>query len=71
MSETIDSLLSYPNLVQKLGQSKILFVDDEPNNLRVLINLLKEENFVQYVARSGEEALIMAKEHSPDLILLD
>ena len=71
MSETIDSLLSYPNLVQKLGPSKILFVDDEPNNLRVLINLLKEENFVQYVARSGEEALIMAKEHSPDLILLD
>jgi CheY-like chemotaxis protein len=71
MSETIDSLLSYPNLVKKLGQSKILFVDDEPNNLRVLINLLKEENFVQYVARSGEEAITMAKEHSPDLILLD
>ncbi len=48
----------------------LLIVDDEPDNLRILSSLLKEENQV-IIAKSGEQALTLAQEKQPDLILLD
>ena len=49
---------------------KVLVVDDEPNNLKVLQQILKER-FELIFAINGEKALIAAREHRPDIILLD
>jgi putative two-component system response regulator len=49
---------------------KVLLVDDEPNNLKVLQQILKD-HFQLIFAINGEKALAAAKEHSPDIILLD
>ncbi|MBF0560982.1 MAG: two-component system response regulator [Alphaproteobacteria bacterium] len=52
-------------------RSKILIVDDNPSNLRTLMEVLGDE-FTVIAARSGEKALTLANtEPRPDLILLD
>lgn len=50
---------------------KILIVDDSSSNVLLLQNFLEEEGFVTEVAFSGKEALKIAKQFNPDLILLD
>ena len=50
---------------------KILLVDDEPDILEFLGYNLKKEGFVVHTAQNGEEALIVAKEIRPQLIILD
>ena len=52
----------------KLG--KILVVDDEPANLMLLHNYLRDDYELAF-ARSGPDALDAAQKHRPDLILLD
>jgi two-component system, NtrC family, sensor kinase len=49
----------------------ILIVDDIPNNIRVLVELLDPSEFKIAVTRSGEKALEIVEEVLPDLILLD
>ena len=49
----------------------ILIVDDNPTNLGVLSNYLKDYGFRILVARSGESTLKKAQFVQPDLILLD
>jgi DNA-binding response OmpR family regulator len=51
-------------------QIKILIVDDEPINIKVLSSALKSEYDV-ITAQNGYEAISLLKEHLPDLILLD
>lgn len=50
---------------------KILLVDDDPVNLRVLEAFLKPMGYELYLARDGEDALNVARQVLPDLILLD
>jgi len=50
---------------------KILIVDDEPNNLDVLRNCLREAGFTVSVTKNGETALKRVAHIKPDLILLD
>jgi putative two-component system response regulator len=52
-------------------KAKILLVDDEPLNLRLLVTLLKAEGYATISAESGAEALVLAAQRRPDLILLD
>jgi signal transduction histidine kinase len=52
-------------------KSLILIVDDNPNNTKVLFELLKESGYRVLVAKSGESALERLQSVSPDLILLD
>ena len=53
------------------GKSTILVVDDTPDNLTLMSNLLKN-NYKVKIANSGEKALRIAVSDSPpDLILLD
>lgn len=51
-------------------QKKILAVDDEPNNLHVLRQILRD-HYKLIFATNGEKALEAAEIHQPDLILLD
>jgi class 3 adenylate cyclase len=49
----------------------ILLVDDDPTNLQVLRGALDGRGFKLLVARSGEDALKVARSARPELILLD
>lgn len=49
---------------------RLLIVDDEPTNLRVLRQIL-QDNYKLSFARSGEDALALVEKELPDLILLD
>ncbi len=51
--------------------SDILIVDDTPANLQLLTGLLKERGYKARPVPSGKLALQAAKNHPPDLILLD
>lgn len=55
----------------ELKDSLILIVDDTEANLHLLSRVLGKEGFRHIEARDGQEALDMAKEYKPDLILLD
>jgi class 3 adenylate cyclase len=49
----------------------ILVVDDNETNRDILITRLEKHGYQLLQAADGEEALASAKQHSPDLILLD
>ncbi|MBK8575678.1 MAG: response regulator transcription factor [Elusimicrobia bacterium] len=51
--------------------ARILVVDDEPDFIRFLDEVLKRENYVVTVAETGPDALRMAAASRPDLVLLD
>jgi len=51
-------------------QGKILAVDDDPNNIAILEELL-DDNYELKTSSSGEQALEIAREFQPDIILLD
>ncbi len=50
---------------------KILVVDDEPDVASLLTLLLKSQGYNVIAAGDGQEALELARDQSPDLILLD
>lgn len=49
---------------------KLLLVDDEPRNLRILQEILSDD-FVLETAETGEEALAKVNSFLPEIILLD
>ncbi len=51
--------------------AKLLLVDDERKNLDVLIGVLEPRGYHLVVALEGATALDLARQVSPDLILLD
>jgi DNA-binding response OmpR family regulator len=46
-------------------------VDDEPSIIELLTYNLKQAQYGVLIARDGEEALLLAREEQPDLIILD
>ena len=54
-----------------LGLSKILIVDDQDLNFRLMETLLQSEGYSTVSASNGRVALAMAVVEKPDLILLD
>ena len=55
----------------KWSDYRLLLVDDEQDILEFLSYNLKNEGFVLYTATNGIEALKIAKEVHPHLVLLD
>lgn len=55
----------------ELEELKILIVDDEPDIVEMLAYNLQKENMQIFKAFSGSEAVKVAKENRPDIILLD
>ena len=49
----------------------ILIIDDQPANLKLLVDLLRQKDHVLLVASSGRQALDILESQVPDLILLD
>jgi len=50
---------------------KVLVVDDNRLNVRLLTNILEDENFIVFSADSGLPVLEMSRKLKPDVILLD
>lgn len=50
---------------------KILVVEDNPVNRRLIVDILRHFGYELVAADNGEEGLKMAMEQRPDLILLD
>ena len=54
-----------------MSEKKILIVDDEEKNIKLIKGILASGRYQVYEALNGEEALKQVAEHDPDLILLD
>ncbi|MGI0485523.1 response regulator [Pantanalinema rosaneae CENA516] len=50
---------------------KVLLAEDNEDNITVLLNYLEAHNFQVILARNGLEAVQMAKQYQPDIILMD
>src|SRR4029078_6755474 len=53
------------------SKASILVVDDEPSLRESITYTLRREGFIVETAAEGTRALAMARERSPDLIILD
>ena len=54
-----------------MTQRRILVVEDNPLNLKLVRDVLSFAGYDIIEAQSGEEGLRAAKEHPPDLVLMD
>lgn len=50
---------------------KILVIEDEPDNLKVLSMALKSAGYIVFGSENGEEGVEMFREEKPDLVILD
>ncbi|HOL21547.1 MAG TPA: response regulator [bacterium] len=50
---------------------KILVIEDEPDNLKILSMALKSAGYIVFGATNGEEGLELFREEKPDLVILD
>jgi two-component system cell cycle response regulator DivK len=55
----------------KLMSKKVLIVEDNELNMKLFRDLLEAHGYETVQTREGLEALKLAREHSPDLILMD
>jgi two-component system, cell cycle response regulator DivK len=54
-----------------MGPSRILVVEDNPKNLKLVRDVLTYSGYEVIEATTGEDGVRMAHESSPDLILMD
>jgi CheY-like chemotaxis protein len=53
------------------GQKTVLIIDDQPFFITMQQNLLRQQGYRVLAASNGAEGLVRARQHKPDLILLD
>jgi len=53
------------------GKAKILFIEDEPDQIRMISLRLEKSGYQVIFSTEGEEGLKMAVQEKPDLILVD
>ena len=56
---------------KQVMKEKILIVEDNPRNMRLIEMTLRAKNYTLLKATDGEEALDMAMREQPDLIIMD
>lgn len=54
-----------------MNKAEILVIDDEPQICKLLKLILENNDFKVTTATTGREGILLAANHSPDLILLD
>lgn len=54
-----------------MQEKKIMVVDDEPEVIRLVRNMLGKEGYQVIEAHSGQECLDKLRKEKPDLVLLD
>ena len=54
-----------------MKMTKILYVEDNPDNVYMLTRRLKKKGFELIIAGDGQEGIDKAIEENPDLILMD
>src|SRR5688500_7616700 len=64
-------LLTIPRVDAVRSAGKVLVVDDEAANVKLLNSLLTREGYAVVTACDGEEALAMVASTHPDLVLMD
>ncbi len=52
-------------------QQKILIIDDNPENIKVAANIIKNENRIIWAVTDAKKGIETAKTRNPDIILLD
>ncbi len=60
----------HPNRLDFTGRT-VLVVDDTAMNRDLLVTYLSDWHIQSHEAKNGEEAVALAKQHTPDLILMD
>lgn len=56
----------------RLGMSKtVLIVEDNELNMKLFHDLLEAQGYATLQTKDGREALKLAREHRPDLVLMD
>ncbi len=53
------------------GTGTILVIDDNPADIRLLAQLLRDEGYLIIAAQGGEQGIALALQKQPDLVLLD
>ena len=54
-----------------MTQDVLLLVDDEDDNLAIFSAILTHNGYSVVLATNGREAVEMAREHTPKLVLMD
>ena len=54
-----------------MNSAKVLVVDDTPQNVKLLADVLTAKGYTAITAASGEEALVKLASEAPDIVLLD
>lgn len=68
----LDSTSMLPAFHEPAFDAKILVIDDEPVNIKVVLRLLRLEGYTQFVSTSdARQGLELIQKERPDLVLLD
>ena len=68
-----ENVRSFENRPPRVGgmRKTVLIVEDNELNMKLFNDLLEAYGYATLQARSGTEALAIAREHTPSLILMD
>ncbi len=62
---------SYEHLIRGIMSKTVMIVEDNELNMKLFNDLLESRGYRTIQTRNGLDALDIAKEHHPDLILMD
>ncbi|MEM1169867.1 MAG: diguanylate cyclase [Cyanobacteria bacterium P01_H01_bin.35] len=71
LNQSVEENVDFPSLATNRHRGNILLVDDQPQNLNVLSDLLEEQGYKVRQAINGSIALKAVELTLPDVILLD